>query len=46
MSTSPQYTLKSQDVYNLTIHTLDALPLEMPGAIQPHDHITRLNLNP
>lgn len=37
MSTLPQYTLKSQDVYKLTIHTLDALPLEMPGVIQPQD---------
>ena len=37
MSTSPQYTLKSRDVYKFTIHTLDALPLEMPGAIQPQD---------
>ena len=37
MSTSPQYTLKSQDVYKFTIETLDALPLEMPGVIQSHD---------
>ena len=37
MSTSPQYTLKSQDVYQFTIETLDALPLEMPGVIQSHD---------
>ena len=27
MSTYPQYTLKSQDVYNFTINTLDTLPL-------------------
>ena len=37
MSTSPQYTLKSQDVYKLTINTLDTLPLRMPGAIQSRD---------
>lgn len=37
MSTYPQYTLKSQDVYQLTISTLDALPLKMPGAIQSRD---------
>ena len=37
MSTSPQYTLKSQDVYQFTIQTLDTLPLEMPGVIQPQD---------
>jgi hypothetical protein len=37
MSTYPQYTLKSQDVYQLTINTLDTLPLTMPGVIQSHD---------
>ena len=37
MLPSPQYTLKSQDVYKFTIQTLDALPLEMPGVIQPQD---------
>ena len=37
MSTSPQYTLKSQDVYKFTLQTLDALPLDMPGVIQPQD---------
>jgi len=37
MSTSPQYTLKSQDVYKLTIQTLDTLPLKMPGVIQSQD---------
>ena len=37
MLPSPQYTLKSQDVYQFTIQTLDALPLEMPGVIQPQD---------
>jgi hypothetical protein len=37
MSTSHQYTLKSHDVYRLTIHTLDTLPLTMPGAIQSRD---------
>ena len=37
MSTYPQYTLKSQDVYKLTISTLDTLPLNMPGAIQSRD---------
>ena len=37
MSTSPQYTLKSPDVYKLTIHTLDTLPLTMPGAIESRD---------
>ena len=34
MLTYPQYTLKSQDVYNFTINTLDTLPLRMPGVIQ------------
>jgi hypothetical protein len=37
MSTYPQYTLKSQDVYQFTINTLDTLPLNMPGAIQSRD---------
>lgn len=37
MSTYPQYTLQSQDVYKLTINTLDTLPLTMPGAIQSRD---------
>jgi putative transposase len=37
MSTYPQYTLKSQDVNNFTINTLDTLPLHMPGAIQSRD---------
>jgi hypothetical protein len=37
MSTYPQYTLKSQDVYNFTINTLDALPLTTPGAIHSRD---------
>jgi hypothetical protein len=37
MSTYPQYTLKSQDVYTFTINTLDPLPLNMPGAIQSRD---------
>ena len=37
MSTYPQYTLKSHDVYPLTINTLDTLPLTMPGAIHSGD---------
>jgi hypothetical protein len=37
MSTYPQYTLKSQDVYNFTINTLDTLPLNMPGATPSRD---------
>src|SRR5215510_11769380 len=37
MSTYPQYILKSQDVYNFTINTLDTLPLNMPGAIHSRD---------
>ena len=37
MSTYPQYTLKSADVYNFTIPTLDTLPLTMPGAMQRRD---------
>jgi Transposase DDE domain len=37
MSTYPQYTLQSHDVYTLTITTLDTLPLKMPGAIHSRD---------
>jgi putative transposase len=37
MSTYPPYTLQSQDVYKLTITTLDTLPLHMPGAIHSRD---------
>jgi hypothetical protein len=37
MSTYPQYTLQSQDVYKFTINTLDTLPLHMPGAIHSRD---------
>jgi putative transposase len=37
MSTYPQYTLQSHDVYKLTINTLATLPLHMPGAIQSRD---------
>ena len=37
MSTYPQYTLQSHDVYKLTLTTLDTLPLNMPGAIQSRD---------
>jgi putative transposase len=37
MSTYPQYILKSQDVYNFTINTLDTLPLNMPGTMQSRD---------
>jgi hypothetical protein len=37
MSTYPQYTLKSHDVYQWTINTLDTLPLTMPGVMQSHD---------
>jgi hypothetical protein len=37
MSTCPQYTLQSQDVYNFTINTLATLPLSMPGVIQSRD---------
>ena len=37
MLTYPQYTLKSQDVYNFTINTLDTLPLRMPGVMQSRD---------
>jgi hypothetical protein len=37
MSTYPQYTLQSHDVYKLTITTLDTLPLNMPGAIPSCD---------
>ena len=37
MTTYPQYILKSQDVYNFTINTLDTLPLKMPGVIESRD---------
>ena len=37
MSTYPQYSLKSQDVYTFTINTLNTLPLNMPGAIESRD---------
>jgi putative transposase len=37
MSTYPQYTLKSQDVYTFTINTRDARPLRTPGAIHSRD---------
>ena len=37
MSTYPQYTVKSHDVYTLTINTLDTVPLTMPGAIQSRE---------
>jgi hypothetical protein len=37
MTTYPQYTLKSQDVYNFTINTLDTMPLHMPGVIASQD---------
>src|SRR4029434_7314120 len=37
MSTDPQYILKSQDVYNFTINTLDTLPLHMPGTMESRD---------
>lgn len=37
MTTYPQYTLQSQDVYTFTINTLDTLPLRMPGAIHSRD---------
>src|SRR5215813_10210390 len=37
MSTYPQYTLQSHDVYTFTSHTLEALPLPMPGAIERRD---------
>jgi hypothetical protein len=37
MTTYPQYTLQSQDVYTFTINTLDTLPLSMPGAIASRD---------
>jgi putative transposase len=37
MLTYPQYPLKSQDVYNCTINTLDTLPLRMPGVMQSRD---------
>ena len=37
MTTYPQYTLKSHDVYTFTINTLDPLPLHMPGVIESRD---------
>lgn len=37
MSTYPHFTLQSQDVYTVTINTLDTLPLKMPGAIPRQD---------
>jgi hypothetical protein len=37
MSTYPQYTLKSQDVYTFTVNTLDTLPLTMPGIIESRE---------
>jgi hypothetical protein len=37
MATSPHFTLQSTDVYTFTIHTLDTLPLKMPGAIESRD---------
>lgn len=37
MSTYPQYTLQSRDVYTFTLNTLDTLPLRMPGTIQSRD---------
>jgi putative transposase len=37
MTTYPQYILKSQDVYNFTINTLDTLPLKMAGVIESRD---------
>jgi hypothetical protein len=37
MTTYPQYTLKSQDVYNFTLNTLDTLSLKMPGVIDSRD---------
>jgi hypothetical protein len=37
MTTYPQYTLKSQDVYTFTINTLDTLPLHMPGVLDSRD---------
>ena len=37
MSTYPQSTLQSHDVYKLTLTTLATLPLNMPGAIQSRD---------
>jgi hypothetical protein len=42
MSPYPQYTLKSQDVYKLTLNTLDTLPLTMPGAIPSRDLLRAL----
>src|SRR5512145_979860 len=37
MTTYPQYTLKSHDVYKVTLNTLDTLPLKMPGVIESRD---------
>jgi hypothetical protein len=37
MTTYPQSTLKSQDVYTFTINTLDTLPLHMPGVLDSRD---------
>ena len=37
MSTYPHVTLQRADVYTCTIHTLDTLPLHMPGAIESRD---------
>jgi hypothetical protein len=37
MTTYPQYTLKSRDVYTFTITTLDTWPLHMPGALESRD---------
>ena len=37
MTTYPQYTLKSQDVYKFTMNTLATLPLKMPGVIESCD---------
>jgi hypothetical protein len=37
MSTYPQYTLKSPDVYTFTMNPLDTLPLHRPSATQRRD---------
>jgi hypothetical protein len=37
MTTYPHFTLQSHDVYTFTIHTLNPLPLHMPGAIESRD---------
>jgi hypothetical protein len=37
MSTYPQYTLQSQDVFTFTINTLDTFPLHMPGVIESRE---------